>query len=345
MTTDSTLLALEEISADKAPVIYGHGRLHAYVEAARQAVAGEVPDLTTRKGRERIASLAAQVARSKTAVEKPGREYLKRIKELPRTIEAELREFVTAMDALRDEVRRPLTEWEEAERARVARHQGQLQSIRELADWAGMDAAGIEARITALEALPIGEDWEEFEAEAHRAKAATLAALREGLAQRRQYEAEQAELERLRREAAEREQREREERIAREAAERAQRDAEQRAQAEREAALRRERELQEAAERAERERQEAERRAEQARREAAEQAERAAAAERQRIAEERARLEREARIREADKAHKAAILKAAKEALMEHAKLSEPQAKAAINVIRMGLVPNVSVTY
>ena len=94
MTTESQVITVEEISADKAPAIFGQNKLAAYVEAARLAVIDEVPDLTTRKGRERIASLAAQVARSKTAVEKPGREYLKRIKELPRTIEAELREFV-----------------------------------------------------------------------------------------------------------------------------------------------------------------------------------------------------------------------------------------------------------
>lgn len=345
MTMESQVTIVEEISADKAPAIFGLNKLAAYVEAARLAVIDEVPDLTTRKGRERIASLAAQVARSKTAVEKPGRDYLKRIKELPRTIEAELREFVAAMDALRDEVRRPLTEWEEAEKARVANHQGELQAMRELANWSGMDAAGIDARITALEAVSIGEEWEEFEADAHRTKAATLSTLREGLAQRRQYEAEQAELERLRREAAEREQREREERIAREAAERAQREAEQRAQAEREAAQRREQELKEAAERADRERQDAERRAEDARRQAEQRAEQAAAAERQRLADEQARQEKEARRREADKTHKSAVLTAAKEALMVKGELTEAQAKTAINLIRTGQVPNVQITY
>jgi hypothetical protein len=40
-------------------------------EQIRQAV-NEVPDLTTKKGRDRVASLAAQVSRSKTAIESRG---------------------------------------------------------------------------------------------------------------------------------------------------------------------------------------------------------------------------------------------------------------------------------
>ena len=41
-----------------------------------------------------MASLAAKVSKSKTAVEKPGRDYLRRLKEMPKVVEAELREFV-----------------------------------------------------------------------------------------------------------------------------------------------------------------------------------------------------------------------------------------------------------
>jgi hypothetical protein len=77
-----------------------------------------VPDLSTKKGRDRVASLAAQVSRSKTAIEKPGREYLKRLKEAVRPAEAEIKRFVDACDELRDATRRPLTEWE-AEQERI----------------------------------------------------------------------------------------------------------------------------------------------------------------------------------------------------------------------------------
>lgn len=356
MSTENQLVALEDISIDKAPAIYGHNKLTAYVAMAREQAANEVPDLTTKKGRDRIASLAAQVSRSKTAVEKPGREYLKRIKEMPKAIEAELREFVNSMDALRDEVRAPLNEWEQAEADRVARHTDRIDWLRNRDDQvAELSAAEIQGRIADTEAVEIGPEWEEFEAEAHRVKAATLTTLQLALTKRQAYEAEQAELERLRAEAAQREQKEREERIAREAAEQAQREAEQRAQAEREAAVRREAEAKAAAERrelelklqaeqAEREKLEAQQRAEQAERDAAERAERAAAAERQRQADEQARIEAEAKAREADKAHKAAINRAALEAFIAGG-MPEACAKQAVTLIAKRQIPNVSIAY
>lgn len=72
-----TDLAFIEIAPDMAPAIYVENGLDSFLEKIRAGV-NEVPDLSTAKGRARIASLAAQVSRSKTAVEKPGRDYLKR---------------------------------------------------------------------------------------------------------------------------------------------------------------------------------------------------------------------------------------------------------------------------
>lgn len=110
-------LTVIEIKPEQAPTMYRAGGLDAYLEQIRQAV-NEVPDLTTKKGRDRVASLAAQVSRSKTAIEKPGREYLKRLKEAVRPAEAEIKRFVDACDELRDATRKPLTEWE-AEQERI----------------------------------------------------------------------------------------------------------------------------------------------------------------------------------------------------------------------------------
>lgn len=345
---------LMEVSADNAPEIYGKNKLAAFVAQAREAVIGEVPDLTTRKGRERIASLAAQVSRSKTAVEKPGRDYLKRIKEMPKAIEAELREYVQQMDALRDEVRAPLNEWEQAEAGRVAQHQAGIEHLRNT-NTEGADAATIKALILDLEEVSVGDDWQEFEAEAHRVKAESLAKLREVLAAREKYEAEQAELAELRRKQAEQEQKDREARIAREAAEAAQREAEQRANAEREAAAKREADAKAAAERRELELKlqaeqaakrelEATQRAEQAERDAKAKAEQAAAAERQRIADDQATVVREAKAREADKAHKAKINRAALDSFIAGG-MPEECAKQAVTLIAQRKITAVSIAY
>lgn len=352
----STELALVPPKETALQVFQAANGLDPYLQQIRAEIDAFVPDVSTKKGRDAIASIAHKVARSKTALDNVGKELVAELKEIPKKIDAERKRMRETLDAWKDEVRAPLNAWEQAEADRVARHTDRIDWLRNRDDQvAELSAADIQARIAEAEAVEVGPDWEEFEAEAHRVKAATLTTLQLALTKRQAYEAEQAELERLRAEAAQREQKEREERIAREAAEQAQREAEQRAQAEREAAVRREAEaraaaerreleLKLAAERAERERVEAQQRAEQAERDAEARAERAAAAERQRQADEQARQEAEARAREADIAHKTAVLTSIKEAFMS-AGVTEEQAKAIINMIRKGEVPSVSITY
>jgi hypothetical protein len=55
--SEVTDLTVIEIKPEQAPVLYVAGGLDAYLEQIRQAV-NEVPDLSTKKGRDRVASLA-----------------------------------------------------------------------------------------------------------------------------------------------------------------------------------------------------------------------------------------------------------------------------------------------
>lgn len=385
MSAQQQVITIDDISADNAPAIYVAGGLGQFFEAVKAEVTGEVPDLTTVKGRARIASLAATVSKSKKAVETPGRDYLKRLKEMPKVVEAELREFVTKMDSLRDTTRQPLTDWEEAEQARKDKHVDGIQAIKDLAVFeATPTAARVADTITQLEMVAIRDTWEEFLPEAAQVKDETLAKLRSLLAERTKYEAEQAELVRLRAEAEAQAQRDRDAEIARVAAEQARLHAEQQAQAERDVAARREQELldqaaatQRAAAQAaldaeaaaERQRLQLELQAEQARtaaaqaeasRAAAEQRaeqERLAAIRRQEEAVEQARLDevaranaaadeilRQQKARQADVAHKSKVLGEAKQALIDM-NISEELAKAIVLKIARGEVPNVSIQF
>lgn len=354
-----TDLAIIEIAPDMAPAIYVENGLDSFLEKIRAGV-NEVPDLSTAKGRARIASLAAQVSRSKTAVEKPGRDYLKRLKEQPKVVEAELRRFVTECDQLRDEVRRPLTEWEDAEKARTEALQQRLVDLRALSDV--IDAAGnylpsadIQARILEAKSVVLDDSWQERAAEAGVAKDSTIQQLEASLviAQKREHEA--AELDRLRKEAEEKARLEREENIRREAAEQAKRDAEAKAQAEIDAAARRESEARAATERAEREKIEAQQKAEREAKAAAEKAEQeknaAIAAERRRQEEaESARLAEQKRIAEeearraADKEHRRSINRQAIADLIESG-LTQEMAEKALIAIASGKVSAVSIKY
>ncbi|EOM8402120.1 hypothetical protein ACNGVW_002147 [Klebsiella variicola] len=354
-----TDLAIIEIAPDMAPAIYVENGLDSFLEKIRAGV-NEVPDLSTAKGRARIASLAAQVSRSKTAVEKPGRDYLKRLKEQPKVVEAELRRFVTECDQLRDEVRRPLTEWEDAEKARTEALKQRLVDLRALADvidTAGnyLPSADIQARILEAKSVVLDDSWQERAAEAGVAKDSTIQQLEASLviAQKREHEA--AELDRLRREAEEKARLEREDNIRREAAEQAKRDAEAKAQAEIDAAARRESEARAATERAEREKIEAQQKAEREAKAAAEKAEQeknaAIAAERRRQEEaEAARLAEQKRIadeesrRAADKEHRRTINRQAIADLIESG-LSQEMAEKALIAIASGKVSAVSIKY
>ncbi|OIX41580.1 hypothetical protein [Yersinia ruckeri] len=131
MADENTGLVVIDIKPESYPTLYVTNGLDKYLDQIRQAV-NEVPDVSTAKGRARIASLAAGASRSKTAIEKPGREYLRHLKEQPKIIEAELRRFVIECDEIRDETRRPLTEWE-AEQDRLKQEAEAKKKAEQLA--------------------------------------------------------------------------------------------------------------------------------------------------------------------------------------------------------------------
>ncbi|RIY41986.1 hypothetical protein [Neopusillimonas maritima] len=331
--------------------------LDPWLQRIRDQVTGVAPDLTTKKGRDEIASRAFKVRKSKTALDNLGKKLVDDLKEIPKKIDAERKRVRETLDALADEVRKPLTEWEAAEEARQAKHNSNVSRLHQFGTNASqnLESEVLRDMIAEVDSILVDESWEEFEAEAHRAKAKAMEALSTALAVREKYEAEQAELARLRAEAEARTRKDEEERIAREAAERAQREAEAKAQAEREAAAKREAEAKVAAERreleltlqaekAERERLEAIERAEQEKRDAEERHRQALEAERKRQADEAARVEAEAKAREADRAHKSKIMRSAKEAVM-NAGITEDQARDVIKLIAAGHVPNVRIHY
>ncbi|MBL0770908.1 hypothetical protein JK332_03950 [Klebsiella michiganensis] len=317
-------LTVIEIKPEQAPTLYRAGGLDAYLEQIRQAV-NEVPDLTTKKGRDRVASLAAQVSRSKTAIEKPGREYLKRLKEAVRPAEAEIKRFVDACDELRDATRKPLTEWEaeqeriKAEEAMIALHAEALAMNEE---FDRQLAARIESDHEM--ALLMNDAFDREQAD----KAAEA---------ERQRIAHEEEIKRLAAAAAAREveqraQREREEAAHREAvlkaqAEQAERDriaAEQKAEADKQAAI-------------EAERRKAQEEADRIRREA-EQREQARQAEEKRKADEQAR-------READVRHRKAVGVEVVKALMANTSLTRDQAIEVLTAVKDGRIPHTGISY
>ncbi|MES3570043.1 hypothetical protein QDR03_05375 [Enterobacter hormaechei] len=177
-------------------------QLDPIIEAIEKEARSLVPDVSTRKGRDAIASMAHKVARSKTYIDNAGKDLVAELKALPKQIDESRRIVRERLDALKDEVRRPLTEWEaEQERIRVEEA------------WNAMHE----------EALEMNEDF-------NRQRAAKIEADHEmALLMNKDFDRDREEQRRL----AEQAQREHDEKIQREAAEKATRDAEEKANRER----------------------------------------------------------------------------------------------------------------
>jgi hypothetical protein len=376
--TGTDLVVLQPINA--VTVFGTEGGSESVIDAIRKQVEGLVLDISTEKGRKEIASVAYKIARTKTALDEQGKMLKAEMQKTVDLVDGERKKIRDAMDALKEEVRKPLTDWENAEKLRVEGREARILAMKVLTDLPFNEELTVEMIDERLKDLADLEkfEWQEFIMRAEATAKETREKLEAMKAKRIKDDADKAELERLRKEQEERERKEREDRIAAEAAEKAKREAEEKAAAEAKAAQEKaDRERREAEEKAEAERkakEDAERRAaeEKARAEKAEAdriaaekkaaddakaaaekaerdrvaaAEKAAQYERDKQAAETKRLADEAAAREADEKHRGEINRKVLAAIMQHANLSELQGKDVVKAIAKGLVPNTKINY
>lgn len=346
-----------QVTENPGLVLLDRERFNQFYEAVKAETDKLVPDTSSAKGRKEIASMARKVASMKVQIDDAGKKLNEEARARINLVDAARRDIRDKLDALKDDVRRPLTEWEAAEEQRLADVKAWFERTEQAANvWAEDTAAAVAERIAQLEQETLNPDvFQDTMANAQATVERTLTSLRAAHARLVQEEADRAELERLRREAAEREERERQEAEAKAAAEAEER-ARQEAVARAERAAAEEKARIEAAAKAAEEaaRIQAERKA-QAEREAADrahaealaaekrradEAEAARKAEEDRIAREKADAERRA----ADIAHRGKIMGEAKTALMD-LDLPEATAKAVVLAIAAGNVPHVSISF
>ena len=349
-TKETTSTALVTLQPENELTLFVDGTgVDALLADIRKQASSLVPDLSTKKGRDEIASVAYAVTRTKTYLDGIGKDLTDKYKEIPKKIDANRKIIRDTLDALRDEVRAPLTAYEEAEANRVAELQQRLNRITELgnlpANSPGATAEQLTAWLSELEGTVIDDSWQERKTEAGVAKEAAILKVKQALSSRQEYEAQQAELERLRQEQAKRDQEERERQIAEQAR---QQEADRQLQ-ERAASQRRELEAQQQAEQARRDAELAEQRRVEAeanaKRQAEEAAARAAEQERQRIAAQQQAAQEEADRRAADIEHRRTINASAVTAIMLAADVDPEQARLVVEAIARGKIPNVSISY
>ncbi len=322
----SEIMDLVVIEKKNAMAVFtNNDQLDPLIEAIEKEARSLVPDVTTKKGRDAIASMAHKVARSKTYTDNAGKALVAELKALPKQIDESRRVVRERLDALKDEVRRPLTEWE-AEQERIKAEEA-------------MNALHVEA-------LAMNEEFD-------RQLAARIESDHEmALLMNDAFDREQAD----KAAEAERQRIAHEEEIKRMAAAAAAREVEQRAQREREEAAHREAVLKAQAEQAERDRIAAEKKAEadkQAaieaeRRKAQEEADRirreAEQREQARLAEEKRKADEQAR-READVKHRKAVGTEIVKALLANTSLTRDQAIEVLTAVKDGCIPHTGISY
>ena len=322
----SEIMDLVVIEKKNAMAVFtNNDQLEPLIELIEKEARSLVPDVTTKKGRDAIASMAHKVARSKTYIDNAGKDLVAELKALPKQIDESRRVVRERLDGLKDEVRRPLTEWE-AEQERI-----KAEEV--------MNALHVEA----LE-MNIKFDQElaaKFEADHEMALL-----MDKDIDRERADKAAEAERQRIAHE----------EEIKRMAAAAAAREVEQRAQREREEAAHREAVLKAQAEQAERDRIAAEQKAEAdkkaaveaERRKAQEEADRirreAEQREQARLAEEKRKADEQAR-READVKHRKAVGVEVVKALMANTSLTRDQAIEVLTAVKDGRIPHTGISY
>jgi hypothetical protein len=174
-----------------------------------------VLDADTPQGRKEITSIAYSVAITKTKIDAIGKEYVSHIKEQAKITDNIRRETKDALIALQEKIKEPLDRWNQAEENRVnsikakisdINQQGNLQSD----EWGTKkNSTELTDSLEALLAIQVTEDqYQEFIDEATELRSTLIDRIKEEIVIVAKREAEQAELEELRKAKAEQERKE-----------------------------------------------------------------------------------------------------------------------------------------
>lgn len=185
--------------------VFAPGGMEGIISKLEAEVRAIDRDISTPEGRDAVKSLAYKVARSKTALDDMGKELVADIKKQAGAIDADRKLARDRLDALKEEVRGPLTQWEDAEANRISGHEGAIVAVIETARQATGKPASLIRELIEIVAGYAARDWQEFKERADAAVPEALATLNQALAAAEQAERDAAELAELRRLKAERE--------------------------------------------------------------------------------------------------------------------------------------------
>lgn len=316
-----------------------------------------VPDITTKKGRDEIRSMASRVVTTKTSIEKARLQLTKQWRDQTASVNAAGKEIEQSLADLAAEVRAPLTAWEDEQKEIERQCKETMDFLRSAAIVTiGDTVESVRERGSKVFMTDLDEDvYGALFDDAQTLKGIAMVALKEALARLEKEEADRAELSRLQALEEQRKANEEAARVAeaeeRAREEKARRDAEEEEQRKRDIAEASERAAKEAAEKAKREAEadakrkidEANAEAERVKRQADEEVAQIKAREAAREAEAQ-RVKAEEEKRAADQEHRTKVKTDAKLAIMSCG-ADEDTARKIVVAIMAGEVPNVKLAF
>lgn len=191
-------------------------------------------DVSTPEGRKEIKAFSYKIAQSKSPVDQAGLNLTEEMRGKISLVNAERSRVKEKLQSLQDDVRQPLTDFEDKEKLRIESFQNAIADMEAFKDKDIISSFSVGKLIYGLGKHYINmSDWQEFE---HKAKTvfedvnSYLVQIKKDLDAR---DAEQAELEKLRKEKEERDQKDRDEQIRKEATEKVNREAQEKIEIER----------------------------------------------------------------------------------------------------------------
>ena len=176
--TTNAVATIETVTAIAAVELFKPGALEhivSCIEAQAREEASKL-EISTETNRKALASLAYKIARSKSYIDDQGKTLTENARKEIEAVNGERKIARDRLDALKDEVRKPLTDFENQDKARIACHEEALNILDGLTVWPSLPrfAAEVEDRIEKVNNLYKNRQWEEFATRAAGVHAVTL---------------------------------------------------------------------------------------------------------------------------------------------------------------------------
>lgn len=188
-------------------VMFQAGGLRPILDAIKKETDSFVPDVTTQIGRREVSSWSNKVRRSKVFLDNIGKDHTATRKRETKICDVERKFGRDFLDALAIKVRYPLTLWEDAEKARVAKIKQKMEVFNVSAfddDNRHLSAEELMSRLQEIWDEPIDASFGQFSDEAAILKNNAIEKLEGWVNVQVKVEADKEELEERRKEKAER---------------------------------------------------------------------------------------------------------------------------------------------